>query len=225
MEKNFVFMSKLKELYERVFNDIISENNINIELINDLFLKIFDSIDYYPKSEKVVYFYKENQLDNWIYRLDLKDLDDIPEAKQNEESIHMKDLKHLFLNEKLKAHFYIFYDILEYNEDNEDYGYMYKKYDDRVREINEVKDTVDLPDDFKFISFKEMNLIDCSRNTCIGAAFKEFIYKPKSDLSYLNDLPKNIIKDFHEFIVSKRLSNKDIEKLKNIIKRVSDFSS
>jgi hypothetical protein len=35
MEKNFVFMSKLKELYERVFNDIISENNINIELIND----------------------------------------------------------------------------------------------------------------------------------------------------------------------------------------------
>lgn len=28
-------MSKLKELYERVFNDIISENNINIELIND----------------------------------------------------------------------------------------------------------------------------------------------------------------------------------------------
>jgi hypothetical protein len=88
MEKNFVFMSKLKELYERVFNDIISENNINIELINDLFLKIFDSIDYYP-----------------------------------------------------------------------------------------------------------------------------------------NNLPKNIIKDFHEFIVSKRLSNKDIEKLKNIIKRVSDFSS
>jgi hypothetical protein len=31
-------MSRLKELYESIFNDIISENSIDIELIDDLFL-------------------------------------------------------------------------------------------------------------------------------------------------------------------------------------------
>ena len=79
-----------------------------------------------------------------------------------------------------------------------------------------------LPVGYKYISVKDMNLIDAGKRTCIGV-LKEFTYNPKIDLSYLNDIPKNIIKDFHEFIVLKRLSDNDIDKLKNMIKRVSNF--
>jgi len=203
-------MSRLKELYESIFNDIISENSIDIELIDDLFLKIFDFINYYPESKKVIYFYKEN-VGNWIYRLDF---DDIYDLSKSEESSGLKDIRRVLLNEKLEVNFYILYDIYSNNS----------SFDDRVSKINKIENGLidSLPVGYKYISVKDMNLIDAGKRTCIGV-LKEFTYNPKIDLSYLNDIPKNIIKDFHEFIVLKRLSDNDIDKLKNMIKRVSNF--
>lgn len=212
--------AKLEEIYKSVFNKVISENNINIELISDIFLELFDEIDFYPKSEMLIYFYdiSETRKNSWKYRIDLHDLEDARESD-------IRTLKKLFINKKLRIKFFMCYDIYDNEDDSDDY---YHKYDTRKRKINTIWpiDSIkipDFPDDFKFISFKEMSVIDSGKNSYIGVV-KEFDYIPEIDFSYLSDLPKNIIKDFHEFIVSKNLSDKDVDKLKNIIKKVSDFN-
>lgn len=213
----------------KIIDSALKQNpSVKIDDVGDVLLDIFDFIGYYPKPKIKIYFKHKKNQEGYTCRVDAIKYDSSETNRAKSDYYYIED----FLNkgDYEEVNLVLHYDLYSlYGTDIpnwESWEEIRKECIKKIRttefksiknecyeRLNEmgykIKDSDSEKSFSNFHAPKETEFY----------IYKEISYKHTSDTDYLNGLPENIIKDFHQFVIDTKLTSKNTKALIDIFKK------